>query len=457
MNRWSDKTGIALCTLVLWLGVSLSKFYGWRARYGKINEHNAQVPRDHWLEDWEKQAIVAYERQHPLEGYRRLTFMMLDEDVVAASPPTVYRVLKTAGQIGHGPRPNPRKGQGFHQPSGAHHQWHIDFSYLNIGGTFYYLCSILDGYSRFIVHWEIRERMTQDEAQIIVQRAREKFPGENPRIISDNGPQFIAKDFKEFLRQVGMTHTLISPGYPQSNGKKERWYETLKSECIRPNTPLSLEDARRLVARFVEHYNHARLHSAIGYVTPADKLFGLENVIHRERDRKLETAREERRQRRQAARQVEKPEQPAGQEADLPRHGTTLPRAWVDFRSLRQSVTMEQVLRHLGYFDALRGFGPQRRGPCPLHDQPGDRFQCFSVHLAKNVFQCFHPPCRAAGNVLDLWAAVHRLPLKDAAQHLAETFHVPLTANPTPESEKRNPYPNPCHPLTPNALPSTSR
>ena len=96
-NRWSGKTGIAIRVLVLWLGVSLSKFYDWRTRYGKVNEHNAQVPRDHWLGRWEKQAIVAYEREHPLEGYRRLTFMMLDDDVTAVSPPTVYRVLKAAG------------------------------------------------------------------------------------------------------------------------------------------------------------------------------------------------------------------------------------------------------------------------------------------------------------------------------------------------------------------------
>jgi len=456
-NRWSGKTGIALCTLVLWLGVSLSKFYGWRTRYGKANEHNAQVPRDHWLEDWEKQAIIAYERAHPMEGYRRLTFMMLDDDKVAVSPPTVYRVLKAAGQIGHAPPPNLRKGKGFHQPSGPHHHWHIDFSYLNICGTFYYLCSILDGYSRFIVHWEIRERMTEAEAEIIVQRGREKFPGETPRIISDNGPQFIAKDFKEFLRQAGMTHARISPGYPQSNGKKERWYETLKSECIRPNTPLSLEDARRLVARFVEHYNHVRLHSAIGYVTPADKLFGLENVIHNERDRKLETAREERRQRRQTARQEQNlPSHDAG-DAKPPNHHPGPSSPPTDFRKLRQSVTIEQVLKHVGYFDVLRGFGPQRRGPCPLHDQPEDRFRAFSVNLAKNVFQCFHPSCRAAGNALDLWAAVHRIPLVEAARHLAETFRLPPSGNPTSESEKRNPYPNPCNPLTPNTSPSTAR
>lgn len=456
-NRWSGKTGIALCALVLWLGVSLSKFYGWRTRYGKANEHNAQVPRDHWLEDWEKQAIVAYEREHPREGYRRLTFMMLDDDVTAVSPPTVYRVLKGAGRIGHAPPPNPRKGKGFHQPSGPHHHWHIDISYLNICGTFYYLCSILDGYSRFIVHWEIRERMTEAEAEIIVQRGREKFPGETPRIISDNGPQFIAKDFKEFLRQAGMTHARISPGYPQSNGKKERWYETLKSECIRPNTPLSLEDARRLVARFVEHYNHLRLHSAIGYVTPADKLFGLENVIHSERDRKLETAREGRRQRRQAVRQQQDPPRPPAAKTKPQQQTASPPAAWVDFRNLRQSVTLEQVLKHLGYFDVLRGFGPQRRGPCPLHDQPEERFRSFSVNLAKNVFQCFHPPCRAAGNALDLWAAAHRLPIVEAARHLAETFYVPPSGNPTSESEKRNPYPTPSNPLTPNAPLSTSR
>ena len=159
VNRWSEKTEIAIRVLVLWLGISLSKFYDWRTRYGKVNEHNAQVPRDHWLTDEEKQAILDYEREHPLEGYRRLTFMMLDDDVAAASPATVYRVLKSAGRLGRPSPPNERKGKGFHQPSGPHHHWHIDFSHLNICGTFYHLCSIIDGYSRYVVHWEIRETM----------------------------------------------------------------------------------------------------------------------------------------------------------------------------------------------------------------------------------------------------------------------------------------------------------
>jgi len=99
-----------------------------------------------------------------------------------------------------------------------------------------------------------------------------------------------------------MTHVRTSPYYPQSNGKLERWHKSLKSECIRPGTPLSLEDARRLVAGYVEHYNTVRLHSAIGYVAPADKLAGREPAIFAERDRKLDEARARRRVDRQAAR-----------------------------------------------------------------------------------------------------------------------------------------------------------
>jgi len=171
-------------------------------------------------------------------------------------------------------------------------------SYLNICGTFYYLCSLLDGCSRFIVHWEIREQMTERDVEIIMQRAKEQYPEARSRIISDNGPQFIAKDFKEFIRLSGMTHVRTSPYYPQSNGKLERFHATIKGECIRPGTPLSLGEARVMVEKFVAHYNNVRLHSAIGYVAPADKLNGREEEIFRERDRKLEAARELRKRKR---------------------------------------------------------------------------------------------------------------------------------------------------------------
>jgi putative transposase len=302
VRGWSQRTGIAAKRMVTWMGISPSKYHDWKQRYGRANEHNAWVPRDHWLEDWEKAAIVKFHGQYPLEGYRRLTFMMLDRDIVAASPSSVYRVLRDAGVLRRwNPKPS-KKGTGFVQPLGPHEHWHVDISYLNIGGTFYYLCSLLDGCSRYVVHWEIRESMREAEVEIILQRAREKFPGATPRIISDNGPQFIAKDFKEFIRICGMTHVRTSPYYPQSNGKLERWHRSIKGECIRPGTPLTVEDARGLVDGYVTHYNEVRLHSAIGYVTPKDKLEGREADIFAQRDRKLAEARERRRAARQQAR-----------------------------------------------------------------------------------------------------------------------------------------------------------
>lgn len=294
IGKWSSKTEIPRTRLSAWIGLSRSKYYDWVSRYGKINEHNSLVPRDHWLEEWEKKAIMDYYLCHPLEGYRRLTFMMMDENIVAVSPSSVYRVLKGAGLLEKWNRKPSLKGTGFIQPTGAHQHWHIDVAYINICGTFYYLCSVLDGYSRLIVHWEIRERMQESDIEVILLRARQKYPDENPRIISDNGPQFIAKDFKEFIKINGMTHVRTSPYYPQSNGKLERFHKTLKGDCIRTQTPLSLEEAREIVEKFVHYYNTVRLHSAIGYVTPYDKLLGREVEIFKERDRKIEEARERR-------------------------------------------------------------------------------------------------------------------------------------------------------------------
>ena len=302
MRRWNERTEISAGQFVGWLGITSSKFHDWRRRYGKVNEHNAWIPRDWWLDDWEKQAIIRFSFEYPLEGYRRLAFMMLDRDVAAVSPSSVYRVLKAAGRIGRSTNKPSKKGTGFHQPQKPHEHWHIDISYINIHGTFYYLTTILDGYSRYIVHWEIRRSMTEQDELVVLQRAKEKFPNETPRIISDNGSQFLAKDFKEFIRICGMTHVRTSPYYPQSNGKLERFHGSIKGECIRPGTPISLEDALRIVGRYVEHYNQVRLHSAIGYVAPADKLAGREGEIFAARDRKLAEARERRKAQREATR-----------------------------------------------------------------------------------------------------------------------------------------------------------
>lgn len=298
---WGPKTGLSAGFFTERLGISRSKFFQWRQRHGRENRHNGSMPRDFWLEDWERRAIADFCAEHPLDGYRRCCYMMMDAGLVAVSPATVYRVLKEAGLTRRWNGKPSRKGTGFVQPTGPHRHWHVDMSYVNIAGTFYYLCCVLDGYSRHIVHWEIRESMEERDVEIVVQRARERFPQAAPRIISDNGPQFTAREFKEFIRLGGMTHVRTSPYYPQSNGKLERFHGTIKSECIRPGTPLSLEDARRIVDGYVRHYNETRLHSAIGYVTPRDKLEGRERDIFAERDRRLAEARERRRRSRAGA------------------------------------------------------------------------------------------------------------------------------------------------------------
>jgi len=216
VNDWSEKTEIPARRFIGWLGLAKSKFHDWRVRYGRANEHNGKIPRDFWLEEWEKEAIINFHLAHPEEGYRRLTFMMLDADVVAVCPTSVWRVLGEAGLLRRWNGKPSLKGTGFVQPLAPHEHWHVDVTYINVCGTFYYLCSVLDGASRFIAHWEIGESMTEAQIEIILERAKEKFPQARPRVISDNGPQFIAKDFKEFIRLSGMTHVRTSPYYPQS-------------------------------------------------------------------------------------------------------------------------------------------------------------------------------------------------------------------------------------------------
>ena len=275
-------------------GIGQGRFYDWRNRRGQPNHHNVSTPKKGQLLESEKEAIKAYYAEHQGEGCHRLAWKMIDEDVAFASPATVWRTLKQARLLADSTAKDSKKGTGFVQPEKPHEHWHSDISYLNIHGTFYYFSGLLDGASRFIVHWEIRESMLESYLELLIQKALELYPNVHPRIISDNGPQYIARDFREFIRLGGMTHVRTAPYYPQSNGKIERFHGSLKRECIRPRTPCSLEDARRIVAEYVWQYNHVRLHSAIGYVAPVVVLEGRQEAVFAERRRKIDTAQKRR-------------------------------------------------------------------------------------------------------------------------------------------------------------------
>jgi Transposase and inactivated derivatives len=132
--------------------------------------------------------------------------------------------------------------------------------------------------------------MEEYHVELTIQRALEKFPGYNPRIISDNGSQFISGDFRKFLREIGLCHVRTSVRYPQSNGKIERFHRTLKDECLSKQSLIDLNDARQQIDRYIEKYNTKRLHSALNYLTPEDYLLGRVESRLNERNLKLNQA-----------------------------------------------------------------------------------------------------------------------------------------------------------------------
>jgi len=295
INMVRAKTDISLNRMLQYVAISSSKYYSWIGRRGKSNNHNGKIPRKHWCLDWERDAIISYAKTHIGEGYRRLTYMMIDDNIAAVSPATTYRVLKAAGLLSRWNKvKRSSKGQGFNQPTAVHQHWHTDIKYVNFHGTFLFLISVIDGYCRYIVHHELRQNMQQFDVQITLQRALEKYPGYKPRIISDNGPQFISKDFAEYLKFLGLQHIRTSIAYPQSNGKIERYHRTIHQDFLMKTSLVNLDDARKQIASYIDYYNTKRLHSSLFYLTPEDFL---ENSIEEKlaaRERKLKEAKQNR-------------------------------------------------------------------------------------------------------------------------------------------------------------------
>jgi transposase InsO family protein len=291
-------SGMRINNLVRRIGISKGKYFDWKERLNTDNCHNCNLPKRNWLLPWERESIIAFAKKHYAdndyflrEGYRRLTYHMLDEDVAAVSPSTVYRILKSEGLLNRwNTTKRSGKGGGFKQPSGPHHHWHIDIKYVNCCGSFVFLISIIDGYSRYIVHHEVSMKMAGYDVALVIQRAKDKFPDARPRIISDNGGQFISKDFHELMKFLELTHVRTSVAYPQSNGKIERFHRSIGIECLRTNSFLSIEDAREIIAKYIEYYNHVRLHSALNYLTPEDYLNHRDKEKISVRENKLELA-----------------------------------------------------------------------------------------------------------------------------------------------------------------------
>jgi transposase InsO family protein len=296
------KSHIKVKGMIKLLGITKSKYYEWTNRYSHDNHHNGKQPKQHWLTPIEQQAIDSFARSYMSshqyylnDGYRRITYAGIDKNLFACSPSSVYRLLTKAGLLSKWKVTKTNsKGSGYNQPDRVHKEWHIDIKYINYKGTFLFLISIMDGYSRYIVHHELRLSMEEYDIEIVVQRALEKYPEEKPRIISDNGSQFTSKDFRIYLKEVGLQHVRTSPSYPQSNGKIERFHRSLEEECLRTTSMINIDDARDQVAKYIYHYNHERLHSALFYLRPIDFLQGDVEELLKSRQDKIDEAAKQR-------------------------------------------------------------------------------------------------------------------------------------------------------------------
>lgn len=287
--RAQEQNAHPLSWILAELGLTRSVYYDWleRGREDSLVDR-VVVPRSPLvvLPD-EVEAAAAYAKAHPREGYRRLAWMMVDEDVVYLTPSTVYRILDRHDLLYRWKRPEP--GQGRRVPGATYPDevWHVDLMYLWVRGCWYFLVNVLDSYSRYIVHWKLALSMRAQEIAEIMAIALEKVPGKKPRIVRDNGSQFVAKEWREVIRHFELEEIPIRVRHPESNGRIERYHRSVREEALGDTEMEDLYHARELLGEWVRYYNEERLHSALKYLRPVDYYRGNPEALLAERKRKL--------------------------------------------------------------------------------------------------------------------------------------------------------------------------
>lgn len=245
----------------------------------------------------EEQAVVNYRLRHKDVGYRKLTWMMIDENIAFLSESSVYQILLKHNMLFGWARPvgEPAKKEYTQKPQYVHHHWHTDIAYIKIAGVFYFLIMVLDGYSRFLLGWDLMTDMLGSSVEDFVARVKEKYPYSKPMLIHDNGGQFVSHDFKRLVTSLDIQSVRTRRNHPETNGKIERLNGLVKSEAIRPGAPQTYVEAWEILNEYEFLYNHQRLHAGIKFMRPADAFFGREFKIQKERNQKLQSARSERR------------------------------------------------------------------------------------------------------------------------------------------------------------------
>jgi len=280
------------------LGIARSTYYRWRQgqRHGLESRSGDRGRPWNRITPEEEGRILASAREFPELSSRQLATWVTDNAGFAVSESTVYRILRREGLVKR-PEVQLVAGKEYHNKTTRPHQlWATDASYFRVvSWGYYYLVTVMDDYSRFILAWKLQRDMSADSLIEVIQEAIDatgmtEVPVEDrTKLLSDNGAGYVSRAFRDYLHLVGIRHILAAPFHPQTNGKLERYHQTIKREVnqILYEFPGQLEKA---ITDFVEYYNFHRYHQALGDVTPADVLHGMrDQILKRRKEVQIQT------------------------------------------------------------------------------------------------------------------------------------------------------------------------
>jgi|TARA_Y100000310_G_C20615218_1_gene780263 transposase InsO family protein len=275
------------------LGIPKSNYYRWRQ--GETNSRTRKRPWNRITPD-EEDRILAAAIESPELSSRQLAVLITDNEGFAVSESTVYRILRREGLVKRQETQLMAAKEYHTKTTGPHQLWATDASYFKVAGWgYYYLVTVMDDYTRFILAWKLQKDMSANSLIEVVQDAVDAtgmtdVPVEDrTNLLSDNGSGYLSRSFRDYLKLVGIRHILAAPFHPQTNGKLERYHQSIKKVVnqLLYEAPSQLEMA---IADFVDYYNYRRYHKALGNVAPADVLYGRrEQILKRRKEVKIQT------------------------------------------------------------------------------------------------------------------------------------------------------------------------
>lgn len=291
--RTQARTGWTIRRILHHLGLSKARYRDWtkRAAVDRLADRRPVAPSREGILMEERDAVIQYALAHPKDGYRRLAWQMIDADVAYVSESSVYRILNDADLLWRWKR-HRSAGTAPAKPTRPHERWHTDLMYLRIADSWYFLVTVIDSYSRYVVHWELLTSMHASDVRLVIQQALEQTRAK-PQIVTDNGAQFTGGEFKDLVRRFAFEHIRIRTYHPESNGVVERYHRSTR-EALDESTIENLAQARTIIGEWVRHYNEERLHAGLGYLPPAEFYRGNPPARRAEREAKLEQARQHR-------------------------------------------------------------------------------------------------------------------------------------------------------------------